>query len=107
MGSGWTPCSNRSADSGPCSSDGWFVAYEHWWTEKWASNFVYGGTNTVLPADMPGDTYRAGKYGAVNLIWLPAPRLGVGLEYLYGEREDKDGENGFAHRVQMAMQYSF
>jgi hypothetical protein len=88
-------------------SVGWFVCYEHWWTEKWLSNFCYGETFTALPDDMPGSTYRGGKYGAVNLIWLPFPKFGVGIEYLYGEREDKDGENGFAHRLQMAVQYSF
>jgi hypothetical protein len=86
---------------------GWFLCYEHWWTEKWASNFCYGETFTGLPEGIPADTYRAGKYAAVNLIWLPIPRLGVGLEFLYGERENKDGENGFAHRIQMGVQYNF
>jgi hypothetical protein len=33
--------------------------------------------------------------------------VGVGIEYLYGEREDKDSQKGFAHRLQMAAQYSF
>jgi hypothetical protein len=31
----------------------------------------------------------------------------VGIEYLYGEREDKGGEKGFAHRIQAGVQYSF
>jgi hypothetical protein len=88
-------------------SVGWFIAYEHWWTEKLLSNICYSETFSALPADLPDNTYRAGKYAAVNLIYLPFPRFGVGIEYLYGEREDKDGENGFAHRLQMAVQYSF
>jgi hypothetical protein len=88
-------------------SVGWFACYEHWWTEKWLSNFCYGEMHTSLPGGVPEHTYRAGKYAAANVIWLPFPRLGVGLEYLYGEREDKDGERGFAHRIQMAVQYSF
>jgi hypothetical protein len=88
-------------------SVGWFVCYEHWWTEKLASNFCYGGINTALPEAVPGDTYRGGKYAAVDLIWLPYPGWGVGIEYLYGEREDKDGQNGFAHRIQVGAQYNF
>jgi hypothetical protein len=88
-------------------SVGWFFGYEHWWTEKWASSFVYGETFTDLPAELPASTYHAGKYGAVNLIWLPIPKVGVGIEYLYGERENQDGQRGYAHRVQMAMQYNF
>jgi hypothetical protein len=89
------------------NSDGWFIAYEHWWTEKWASNFIYGEMYTSLPADLPASTYHAGQYGAVNLVWLPINRLGVGIEYLYGERENQDNQKGFAHRIQMAVQYSF
>jgi hypothetical protein len=88
-------------------SVGWFAGYEHWWTTKWLSNFVYGEMFTGLPTGVPPDTYRAGKYAAVNLIWLPVSRMGVGIEYLYGEREDKDNEKGFAHRIQMAVQYTF
>ncbi len=88
-------------------SVGWFVCYEHWWTEKWLSNFCYSETFTALPPALPGDTYRGGKYAAVNVIWLPVQRLGIGLEYLYGERENKDGEAGFAHRFQFGVQYSF
>jgi hypothetical protein len=88
-------------------SVGWFACYEHWWTTKWLSNFCYGEMFTGLPNGVPADTYRAGKYAAVNVIWLPLPRLGVGLEYLYGERENKDDERGFAHRIQTAVQYSF
>jgi hypothetical protein len=88
-------------------SVGWFVCYEHWWSEKWLSNFCYGETFTDEPAILPDNTYQAGKYGAVNLIWLPITKLGVGVEYLYGERENRDNQKGFAHRIQMAVQYSF
>jgi hypothetical protein len=88
-------------------SVGWFVCYEHWWTEKWLSNFCYSETFTALPADLPDTTFHAGKYAAVNLIWLPVTKLGVGIEYLYGEREDKNSQRGFDHRIQMAVQYTF
>jgi hypothetical protein len=88
-------------------SVGWFACYEHWWTQKFLSNFCYGEMFTGLPNDIPADTYKMGKYAAANLIWLPVPRLGVGIEYLYGEREDKDADKGFAHRIQTAVQYSF
>jgi DcaP outer membrane protein len=89
------------------SSVGWFLCYEHWWTEKWLSNFCYGEVFTSLPAAVPGNTYKEGQYLAVNVIWLPVARLGLGLEYLYGERENKDGQKGQAHRIQMGVQYSF
>ena len=42
-----------------------------------------------------------------NIIWLPVQRFGVGLEYLYGTRKDKDGDKGDNTRIQMACQYRF
>jgi hypothetical protein len=88
-------------------SVGWFAAYEHWWTTKLFSNFTYGELFTTLPEPLPANTYEGAKYGAVNLIWLPIKNMGVGIEYLYGERENKDGQRGFAHRLQTAFQYRF
>ena len=42
-----------------------------------------------------------------NIIWLPVQRFGLGLEYLYGTRKDKDGDKGDNTRIQMACQYRF
>jgi hypothetical protein len=90
----------------PCR--GWFVAYEHWWAKRWASNFTVGGdTFSDLTDTLPDDTYKSATYYSANLIWLPVERLGVGFEYLYGTRENKDGQFGTAQRLQAAVQYRF
>lgn len=88
---------------------GWFVAYEHWWTEKWSSTFIYGEARTFLPDELqlPPDTYKAAQYGAVNLVWLPIPNMMLGVEYLYGARINQDDRAGWAHRIQVAAQYNF
>jgi hypothetical protein len=88
-------------------SDGWFVAYEHWWASNWASVLSYGEMNVDVPDFMPGATYNHGEYASANLIWLPFERMGVGLEFLYGERENLDNQAGQAHRIQTALQYRF
>lgn len=90
----------------PCS--GWFVAYEQWWAKRWASNFTVGGaTHIGLTDTLPDNTYKSATYYSANLIWLPVDRMGVGLEYLYGTREDKNGQFGTAHRLQAGVQYRF
>ena len=87
---------------------GWFVAYEQWWAKRWASNFTVGGGTWVgLTNTLPDNTYMAASYYSANLIWLPFERLGVGIEYLYGFREDKNGQFGLAHRLQAGVQYRF
>jgi hypothetical protein len=88
-------------------SYGWFMAYEQWWAKTWASNFTYGQDAVELTSTLPGNTYQRANYVSANIIWLPVPRLGVGLEYLYGFRKDKDGQKGDNSRIQMAFQYRF
>jgi hypothetical protein len=46
-------------------------------------------------------------YVTANLIWLPVERLGLGIEFLYGSREDKDGAKGKNCRIQGGVQYRF
>jgi hypothetical protein len=60
-----------------------------------------------LTNTLPGSTYETATYYSANLIWLPVERMGVGIEYLYGTRENKDGQSGEAHRLQAAIQYKF
>jgi len=62
--------------------------------------------NEIKPT-LPANTYKMATYATGNLIWFPVERMGVGIEYLYGTRQDQDGQRGIAHRIQFAMQYRF
>jgi hypothetical protein len=87
---------------------GWFLYYEQWWSQKWASVVGYGVSESDLDdTTLPGDTYERATYASANIIWLPTDRMGVGLEYLFGSRENRDGQSGEANRIQMAFQYKF
>jgi hypothetical protein len=69
--------------------------------------FSYGEADTDLTDTLPDDTYESANYATANLIWLPVERMGVGIEYLYGSRTNKDGQSGTAHRIQVGFQYKF
>ena len=86
---------------------GGVLAYQHWWDPKWDSNFVYSYATVDNTDSQPSDAYHAAQYVAANLRWHPAERVMVGVEYLFGIREDKDGDTGSANRVQMSFQYKF
>jgi hypothetical protein len=88
-------------------SKGWFVAYEQWWAQNWISTFSYGEADCDLSPSLPDNTYQSATYATVNLIWLPVERMGVGIEFLSGTRENKDGQRGEADRIQMGFQYRF
>lgn len=89
-------------------STGWFISYEHWWTDKVISVFSYGQARLDLQGTLlPADTYKSADYFTANLIWLPFERFGVGVEVMYGSRENRDGQKGDNVRVQSGVQYRF
>ena len=44
---------------------------------------------------------------AANLIFSPAKRVDVGLEYIYGTRQNKDGQVGHANQIQLVALIPF
>jgi hypothetical protein len=52
---------------------------------------IDGYVNSDPPDFLSGDTFDNTIYAAGNLIWNPCKSLDVGVEYLYGRRENKDG----------------
>jgi hypothetical protein len=83
------------------------VSYEQWYTEKWLSNFTYSGTNVANAPGQPGSTYAGAKYLAASLWFIPIRNLSLGAEYLWGERENLDGQRGRANRINGLVQYNF
>ena len=67
------------------------VGYEHWYTERWLSNFTYLQTLVGSDGDQPSSTYIGAKYLGVSLWYIPIRNLPLGVEYLWGERENADG----------------
>ncbi|HVK09097.1 MAG TPA: DcaP family trimeric outer membrane transporter [Gemmataceae bacterium] len=86
---------------------GWHISYEQWWADNLASNFTFSRADIDLTDTLPATTYQAASYGAANIVWFPAERLGLGIEFLYGGRENKDGARGKNYRIQTGVQYRF
>jgi hypothetical protein len=83
------------------------IAYQHWWHKKWASTAGYSIVSVDNSASEPGSDYHSGQYAVFNLRYYPAERVMLGLEFLYGIREDKDGSHGDDVRLQFSAQYRF
>jgi hypothetical protein len=86
---------------------GWSASYEHWFNEKWLSNFTYSEDFTAHIGGQPGDTYDGAKYLTAALWWIPVRSMSVGIEYVWGERENIDRERGTANRLNGLWQYNF
>jgi hypothetical protein len=82
---------------------GWMVGITYDWTEQLSSNFTYAENSLENTAFQKLDNVHRTTYLAANLIWSPLDRVKVGIEYLYGLRENIDLAVGSANRLQVAF----
>lgn len=87
---------------------GGFATYQHWWTSNLRSNLVGGVSrfNTNNLAALAGTNTEIDS-AYINLIWSPVKPVDVGIEYIWGRREVKDGREGDVRRIQVGTRYKF
>jgi hypothetical protein len=86
---------------------GAFVAYEHWWATHLHSVATYGFVDVDNTSGQAGNAYKRTHYASLNLVWSPFRLMAVGVEFLYGRRENEDGAEDEARRLQFAVKYFF
>ncbi len=86
---------------------GWFLSYEHWWSDRFNSTIVYGALDVDNQDAQPADSFDSSQYASGNLVWMPNHRWLLGVEGLWGERVDKDGASGSDFRTQFTTRFSF
>lgn len=84
-----------------------YVAYQHYWTGKVRSTGTFGYVLIQNSAFDAPSTYHKTTYSEANVIWNPLGSLNVGAEFLYGWRENKNGQHNYAPRIQFSAKYSF
>jgi hypothetical protein len=94
-----------------------FFSYQHrwpkdfWFLEKWPgimrSNFTMSWVN-IDNFDFQADkNYQSTLRASLNLIYMPAHNVRLGIELLWGERRNKDDSKGTATQLQMSARYDF
>ncbi len=84
-----------------------FGGIQHFWTEKFRSNLTYGHVSADNPASMHSDALDSTTYASANLIWNPFKSLTLGVEYLWGRRENVDGASGASNRLLFSSRFDF
>jgi hypothetical protein len=84
-----------------------YVSYQHWWSKKVRTNLVYSAVHIDNLDVQTPDELRGTQYALVDLIWSPYKFVDLGIEALFGERQNKDRQSGSANRIQMSAKYSF
>ncbi|MEH6416296.1 DcaP family trimeric outer membrane transporter [Pseudomonas sp. CGJS7] len=85
-----------------------FVGWRHVFSPKLRGNLFYSraqyDNNTALTG--LGIT-KSAQSAHVNLIYTPIPKLDIGAEYIWGQREIESGDKGELNRLQTHVKYSF
>ena len=84
---------------------GWMIGATHDWNSKLSSNFTIAESHFRNTSGQPLTDINNLTYLAANVIWTPLERFEVGVEYLYGKRQDISGQSGDANRLQFAVFY--
>ena len=89
-------------------STAWFVSYRAKWNDKWRSNIMYG-TNSISYTDnaQAAGLNDTGTSIHANLIYNILPKLDIGGEIIWGERELVNGTDGDFTRFQFSAKYAF
>jgi hypothetical protein len=85
---------------------GAMIGYTHKWTDYLRSTASYGYVHLDNQFSQGPDAYHQTHYASVNLVWQARKRLSLGLEGLYGHKEEKNGADGDAFRIQLGAVYS-
>jgi len=82
------------------------LGYTHQWSDKWRSTATFGYVNLSNEPDETAAAYHETYYGSLNVVWQIRKRLSIGLEGLYGYKDQKNGLYGDVWRIQTGLVYS-
>jgi hypothetical protein len=71
------------------------------------SNLVFGYASTDNPEFIADDRLENTSYFAANLIWNVYVHTTIGGEYLWGRRENVDGNSGTSNRILFSSKFEF
>lgn len=91
----------------PIPTFAWMATYQRWWSPKFYSVASYGEVEQDTLSFQTPDAFEKTRYASANLTWTPFPQWLLGVEVLYGSREDNNGAEGSDIRTQFTSRFSF
>lgn len=86
---------------------GLMAYYDHYWNDQFSSSIGYSRVQVDNTNFQEPTAFKAAQYASVNLLYTPSDKILMGGEFLWGTREDKDGEEGEDYRLQLTFKYNF
>jgi hypothetical protein len=88
-------------------SFGGFLSYGWNWTDNISTNVSAGYADLSNKEYQPDNTYKNSMSFSLDSFWNIVDGARLGLEYVYGQRWDKDGTTGNASRIWALFYYDF
>jgi hypothetical protein len=86
---------------------GWLAYYNRTWNDKFTSTIGFGEHRQDNTDGQLDNAMALIQYGNVNVLYKPIPEFLVGPEFVWGRRENKNGDDGTDMRVQVSAKYKF
>lgn len=86
---------------------GLMAYYDHYWNDQFSSSIGYSRVQVDNTNFQEPTAFKTAQYASVNLLYTPSDKILMGGEFLWGNREDKDGAEGEDYRVQFSFKYNF
>jgi hypothetical protein len=83
------------------------LGYVHKWNDKFTTNASLAYTALDPSVYRAPESMKAAAIGHINLIYQATERLSAGIEYMWGERMNKDKDFGRANRLQAMVKFDF
>ncbi len=92
----------------PVAGAGGFIAWRHAFNQALRANLMYSAARFDNDTDLTGlGITRSTQSVHANLIWSPIPKLDLGAEIGWGQRELENGQRGDLRRIHTTVKYSF
>ncbi len=89
------------------STLGWLLYYNRTWSDHFTSSFGFSENRQDTIAGQTGDAFEVGQYASANLLYQPVPDFFIGPEYIWGRRENRNGNDATDNRLQVSAKYNF
>jgi hypothetical protein len=81
--------------------------YDHYWSEKWSTSVGWSMTDLDTSDGQLPTEFEKGQIAQINLLHYPADNVLLGSEFIWGQREDVNGNTGSDYRIQFSLKVNF
>ena len=81
--------------------------YDHYWSDRWSTSVGWSMIDLDTTEGQLATEFEKGQIAQINLLHYPADNVLLGSEFIWGQREDVNGNTGSDYRIQFSLKVNF